>query len=53
MEIMPSLEEVRSFTGSGEYRYVPVATSILSDIRTPMEVLRILKNVSDETYMLE
>ena len=53
MEIMPSLEEVRSFAGSGEYRYVPVATSIMSDIRTPMEVLRILKNVSDHTYMLE
>ena len=30
-----------------------VCTEILSDIKTPIEVMRILKNVSDHCYMLE
>ena len=35
------------------YRCVPVSTEILSDVRTPIEVLRILKGESDHVYMLE
>lgn len=53
MEIRPSKEEVRSYASSGEYKYIPVSTTILSDIKTPIEVLKILKNVSAHTYMLE
>ncbi len=53
MEIRPSMEEVRSYASAGEYKYIPVSTSIMSDIKTPIEVLKILKNVSTHTYMLE
>ena len=36
-----------------EYKIVPISTEILSDIKTPIEVMRILKNVSSHCYMLE
>lgn len=48
---MLSLEEVKKV--SEGYRVVPVSREIMSDIKTPMEVLRILKNVSSHCYMLE
>ena len=51
--IRPSLEEVRAYAAQGEYRRVPVSTEILSDLYTPMQVLRKLKNVSDHCYLLE
>lgn len=35
------------------YKVVPVSKEIMSDIKTPMEVLRILKGVSRHCYMLE
>ena len=47
----PSINEVIKY--SGEYRYCPIKTEILSDIRTPIELLRILKNESAHVYMLE
>ncbi len=46
-----TLEETRQMAAG--YRIVPVCYEMLSDIRTPMEVLRILKNVSHHCYMLE
>ncbi len=49
----PNLEEIKSAAKSGEYRTAPVSTEILSDIKTPIEVMRILKNVSEHCYMLE
>ena len=49
----PSLEKIRQVAASGAYRTAPVSMEILSDIRTPMEVLRILKNISKHCYMLE
>ena len=48
-----SLEQVRELAGSGPYRTVPVSREIFSDIRTPVEVLRILKNVSRHCFLLE
>lgn len=51
--IRPSLEEVKRLAAGSDYRYVPVSMEILSDIKTPIEVLRILKNVSGHCYMLE
>ena len=48
---MISLEEAKKL-GEG-YKVVPVSREILSDIRTPIEVLRILKGVSRHCYMLE
>lgn len=35
------------------YRVIPVSKEILADIKTPMEVLKILKGVSSHCYMLE
>ena len=34
-------------------RRIPLATEIYSDVRTPIEVLRILKGVSSHVYLLE
>ena len=51
--IKPSLEEIQNFAGEGVYRTIPVYREVLSDMRTPMEVLRILKSVSSHCYMLE
>ena len=54
-EIMtiPSLEEIKKYKGEYEFKYVPIKKEIMSDIRTPIEVLRILKSQSDHVYMLE
>lgn len=49
----PTAETVREFARSGEYRVAPVCRELLADIRTPIEVLRILKKVSDHCYLLE
>ena len=53
MNILPNLEDVRRFAASGEYKVVPISCEILSDICTPIEAMRILKNVSTHCYMLE
>lgn len=53
MKIMPSLEEVRNIAAQGKYDVVPVSCEILSDICTPIEALKKLKNVSSHCYMLE
>lgn len=36
-----------------DYKVVPISREIMADIKTPMEVLRILKGVSSHCYMLE
>ena len=49
----PSKEEVRNYAADGRYRSVPVCMEIYSDVRTPVEVLRILMNVSSHCFILE
>ena len=49
--LTPSLEEAKKY--AQDYKYVPVKKEILSDIKTPIQVLKILKNVSNHVYMLE
>ena len=49
----PSLEEVQEIAQNQEYRRIPISYELYSDIATPIEVLRILKGVSNHTYMLE
>ena len=49
--MIPSKEELYDY--KDQYRYVPVKKEILSDIRTPIEVLRILKGKSEHVYLLE
>ena len=51
LKTSPSIEEIGKYRGS--YRYCPIKAEILSDIRTPIEVLRILKGASSHVYMLE
>ncbi len=38
---------------TGKYKVAPVSCEILSDICTPIEAMKILKNVSTHCYMLE
>ena len=48
---IPSYEQaVRLAAG---YKTIPVSCQILSDIKTPIQVLKILKSVSSHCYMLE
>lgn len=49
----PSIDKVREYAASGDYDVCPVGISILSDFRTPVEVLRALMNVSEHCFMLE
>ena len=53
MNIRQSLEEVRQIAAAGTYDVLPVSTEILSDFTTPIETLRILKNVSKHCFLLE
>ena len=48
-----SLNDLQEIRKQGIYRTAPVSMEILSDIKTPIEVLKILKNVSDHCYLLE
>jgi anthranilate synthase component 1 len=47
----PSLNEAKEI--AADYKMIPVSREIYSDVRTPMEVLKILKNVSRHCFVLE
>ena len=49
----PSLEEVKNITRNEEYKRIPISYELFSDIATPIEVLRVLKGISNHCYMLE
>ncbi|MDY2848338.1 MAG: chorismate-binding protein, partial [Oscillospiraceae bacterium] len=51
--ISMTFDEVKKLAQSGDYKCIPLSTEIYSDMRTPIEVLRILQNVSSHCYMLE
>lgn len=53
MKFLPALDKVKKIAVAGEYKVLPVSTEILSDFITPIEAMRILKNVSTHCYMLE
>ena len=53
MNILPDINQVREIAASGAYKVLPVSCEILSDICTPIQALRILKNVSTHCYLLE
>lgn len=53
MTVFPSLDEAKRIAAVGEYKVLPVSCEILSDFITPIEAMKILKNVSDHCYMLE
>lgn len=49
--IFPSLDRVKAIAPG--YDIVPVYMEILSDVRTPISVLKALKQLSSHTYLLE
>ena len=53
MKFFPELEEVKKIAADGKYRVLPVSCEMLSDFTTPIETMKILKNVSTHCYMLE
>lgn len=53
MNIRPELSEIVTCAREGRYKTYPVSCEILSDFTTPIETLKILKNVSTHCYMLE
>lgn len=46
-------DEVQKIAASGDYRMIPIRREILADVRTPLNVLRALQNVSDHCFLLE
>ena len=48
---MITLQEAKELAQG--YKVVPISREIMADLRTPMQVLRILKGVSSHCYMLE
>ena len=53
MTVSPAFTEVERLAATGKYDVLPVSCEILSDFITPIEAMRILKNVSKHCYMLE
>lgn len=48
-----TLEEVKQIAANGDYKLIPIKREILSDITTPVEVMKKLKSVSDHAFLLE
>lgn len=48
----PHLDEAKQYS-NGKYKIIPVSMEIFSDIKTPIEVLRILKNNDNHCFLLE
>ena len=53
MKIRPTIVEAKEIAATGHYNVLPVSLEILSDFTTPIETMKILKNVSTHCYMLE
>ncbi|MCR5329615.1 MAG: anthranilate synthase component I [Lachnospiraceae bacterium] len=53
MKITPAFDVVEQIAAEGKYDVLPVSCEILSDFITPIETVRILKNVSKHCFMLE
>ena len=53
MKFFPEFSDIEKLKLTGQFDIAPVSCEILADFITPMEALRILKNVSDHCYLLE
>ena len=53
MTFRPTLEEIKDMAAQGQYNVVPVSCELFSDFITPIETMRVLKNVSTHCFMLE
>lgn len=52
MKINLTPDEVKQIASTGDYDIIPICTELLSDIKTPVQVLRSLMKVSEHCYML-
>ena len=53
MKVNRSLEDCKELLKQGGYGVIPLATEVFGDVKTPIEVLRVLKRVSTHVYLLE
>ena len=53
MKCLPEFSEVQRIAATGQYDVLPVSCELLSDFTTPIETMKILKNVSTHCYLLE
>ena len=51
--IYPSLKEVKKITTNQDHKVVPISMELYSDIKTPIETLKILKGISINVFILE
>ena len=51
--IRPELEEAKKIAEEQEFQIIPISMELYSDLLTPIEVLRKLRNVSKHCYLLE
>lgn len=49
----PSLDQVRKLFEEGKYKRIPLMLEMLSDSYTPIEVMKTIRNVSNQCYLLE
>ena len=49
----PKIEEVKEIVKEDNYKRIPICYEIYSDTKTPIEVLRKIKILSDHCYILE
>ena len=53
MKYYPSKETIREIAQTGKYKVLPLSCELLSDFTTPIEVMKVLKNVSTHCFLLE
>lgn len=53
MQVLPKLCDAKKIAACGKYNVLPMYCEMLSDFTTPMETLRMLKDVSTHCYLLE
>lgn len=51
--IRPEYEQLKEIAKNDCYKTAPVSMELLSDIKTPIEVLKIIKTISSHCYILE
>ena len=51
--IYPSLEEAKKIIESDDYGVIPISMELYADLKTPIEVLKVLKGVSSNVFILE
>ncbi len=49
----PSIDEAKNISKNKEFKRIPISYELFSDIATPIEVLRVLKGISNHCYLLE